>query len=95
MITKKEVEHISRLSRLGLSEKEKGKFSKELSAILEFVNKLNEIKVDKIEPTAQVTGLENISRKDVAKERTKKETDKLLNLASDVENRQVKVRAIL
>ncbi len=95
MITKKEVEHISRLSRLGLSEKEKGKFSKELSAILEFVNKLNEIKVDKIEPTAQVTGLENISRKDVAKERTKKETDKLLNLAPDVENRQVKVRAIL
>jgi len=95
MITKKEVEHMSKLSRLGLSEKEKGKFSKELSSILEFINKLNKIEVDKIEPTAQVTGLENISRKDSAKERTKKETDKLLNLAPDIENRQVKVKAIL
>jgi len=72
MITKKEIEDMSKLSRLGLSEKEKEKFSKELSAILEFVNKLDEVKIDKIKPTAQVTGLENVSRKDSGRKKTKK-----------------------
>lgn len=94
-ITKKEVEHIAKLARLGLSEQEKKKFTEELSAILSFVDKLNEIKVDKVEPTAQVTGLENITREDKGKKKTKKETDKLLNLVPEVENRHVKVKAIL
>ncbi|MBU1292031.1 Asp-tRNA(Asn)/Glu-tRNA(Gln) amidotransferase subunit GatC [Patescibacteria group bacterium] len=94
-ITKKEVEHIAKLARLGLSEQEKKKFTEELSAILSFVDKLNEIKIDKIEPTAQVTGLENITREDKGKKKTKKETDKLLNLVPEVENRHVKVKAIL
>ena len=95
MITKKEVEHIAKLARLGLSEQEKKKFTEELSAILGFVDKLNEIKVDKVEPTAQVTGLENITREDKGKKKTKKETDKLLDLVPEVENRHVKVKAIL
>jgi len=94
-ITKKEVEHIAKLARLGLGEQEKKKFTEELSAILSFVDKLNEIKVDKVEPTAQVTGLENITREDKGKKKTKKETDKLLNLVPEVENRHVKVKAIL
>jgi len=95
MITKKEVEDIAKLARLGLSEQEKKKFTEELSAILGFVDKLNEVKTNKIEPTAQVTGLENITREDKGKKKTKKETDKLLDLAPEVENRHVKVKAIL
>ena len=95
MITKKKVENIAKLARLGLSEIEKEKFSKELSAILEFINKLNEINVNKIEPTAQVTGLENVSRKDSSIKKTKEETDKLLSLSPDTKDRHVKVKAIL
>ena len=94
-ITKKEIKHIAKLARLGLSEQEKNKFTEELSAILGFVDKLNEVKTNKIEPTAQVTGLENITREDKGKKKTKKETDKLLDLAPEVENRHVKVKAIL
>lgn len=56
-LTKKEVEHVAKLARLGLSSDEKKKFEKELSDILDFVEKLNEVKTDKVEPTAQVTGL--------------------------------------
>ena len=95
MITKKEVEYIAKLARLGLNKQEKDKFTEELSAILDFVDKLNEVKTNKIEPTAQVTGLKNITRQDKAKKKTKKETDKLLDLAPEVENRHLKVKAIL
>jgi len=94
-LTKKEVEHVAKLARLGLTEKEEEKFSKELSAILDFVEKLNEAKTDKVEPTAQVTGLKNVYRQDEGREKIKPETDKLLNLAPETENRSVKVKTVL
>jgi len=63
-ITKEEVEHIAKLARIRLSEDEKEKMTSELGAILAYVSKLNEIDTTGVEPTAQVTGLENVFRKD-------------------------------
>ncbi|MEA2113692.1 MAG: Asp-tRNA(Asn)/Glu-tRNA(Gln) amidotransferase subunit GatC, partial [Patescibacteria group bacterium] len=60
--TIKQVEKVAGLARLGIDKKEKKKFTEELSAVLEFIDKLGQIKTDKIEPTAQVTGLENVTR---------------------------------
>lgn len=90
-----DVNHIAKLARLGLAEKEKKKLKKELSAILEFVEKLNKVKTDKVEPTAQVTGLENVSRQDKGRVKNKRETDKLLELAPERKSRYVKVKAVL
>ncbi|MFH1671530.1 MAG: Asp-tRNA(Asn)/Glu-tRNA(Gln) amidotransferase subunit GatC [Candidatus Portnoybacteria bacterium] len=94
-LTKKEVEHVAKLARLGLTGQEKEKLTKELSAILDFFEKLNEVKTDKIEPTAQVTGLENVSRQDKGRKKTERETQKLLDLAPEIEERRVKVKAVL
>jgi len=95
MITKKQVSHVAKLARLGLTKKEKEKFTEELSAILDFVNKLNEVKADKIKPTAQVTGLENVYRQDKGRAKSKQETDKLLELVPEIEEGYVKVKAVL
>lgn len=95
MITKKQVSHVAKLARLGLTKEEKEKFTEELSAILDFVNKLNEVKADKIKPTAQVTGLENVYRQDKGRVKSKQETDKLLELAPETERGYVKVKAVL
>lgn len=64
MISKKEVEHIALLSRLSLTEEEKERYRKELSSILDYVNKLNEINTDDIIPTAHVMDLKNVFRED-------------------------------
>lgn len=56
-----DINHIAKLARLGLSEEEKKNLEKELPNILKFVDKLNEVKADKIDPTTQVTGLENVA----------------------------------
>jgi len=40
MISKEEVKHIAKLARLGLTEKEVGKYQKELSSILDYIEKL-------------------------------------------------------
>ena len=90
-----DVDHIAKLARLGLDEKEKTKFAQELSSILNFVEKLNEVDTDQVEPMAHVTGLKNIKREDVEKEKDKEDTDRLVELAPEEEKRQVKVKAVL
>ena len=64
-ISEKEIKKIAELARLGLTKAEVGKFSKELSTILDYVEKLNQVKTEGVEPTSHVTGLENVLREDV------------------------------
>ncbi len=63
-ISQKIVEHIARLARIELNAAEKSKFEKELSAILDFVAKLNEVDVSKVEPLTGGTELVNVMRDD-------------------------------
>lgn len=63
-MTKEEVQKLAKLSKIKLSEEEVKKFQEELSNILQYVEQLNEVNTDGVEPTSQVTGLENVSRKD-------------------------------
>lgn len=63
-LTKQQVQHVATLARLGLRETEIEKFQRELSRILDYVEQLNEVSTDGIEPTAQVTGLLNVTRTD-------------------------------
>lgn len=65
-ISKKEVEHVAKLARLELSEDEKDKLTDQLSNILTYVEKLNELDTSGIEPTAHVLDLKNVTRDDVA-----------------------------
>ncbi|MCK4262278.1 Asp-tRNA(Asn)/Glu-tRNA(Gln) amidotransferase subunit GatC [bacterium] len=63
-ISKKDVEHVAKLARLRLAEEEKEKFGKQLSEILEYVKKLNELDTEKVEPTSHVVPLKNVMRED-------------------------------
>ncbi len=60
-----DVSHVAKLANLPLSEEEKKKFEKQLSETLDYVNQLEEIDTKGVEPTSQVTGLENVTREDV------------------------------
>jgi aspartyl-tRNA(Asn)/glutamyl-tRNA(Gln) amidotransferase subunit C len=67
-ISKQEVEHVAKLARLELSEQEKEKLTDQLSNILTYVEKLNELDTAGVEPTAHVLDIENVMREDVAGE---------------------------
>lgn len=96
MITKKEVEHIAKLARLGLSEAEKEKYSKELNGILDYMEKLNEVNTENIELTAQVSGLTNIFRKDEnPHEADVEKIKKIIGQAPEREGNFVKTKPIL
>ena len=52
------------LARLTLSDAEVKSMTKELGAILSYVDMLNEVNTDHVQPTAQVTGLTTVLRDD-------------------------------
>lgn len=93
-ITKQDVEHIAHLARLGLSEEEKEKFAKQLSSILDYVEQLKEVDTEGVEPTAQVTGLENVYREDEIEASTDETRDKLLKQAPSTKDDLIKTKAV-
>jgi aspartyl-tRNA(Asn)/glutamyl-tRNA(Gln) amidotransferase subunit C len=65
-ISKREVEHVADLARLELSEQEQETLTEQLSSILTYVEKLNELDTKGIEPTSHVLDIRNVMRDDVA-----------------------------
>ena len=67
-IDKDTVKHISKLARISLDEKEISNLSKNLSSILKFIEKLNELNTDKITPLTSIINASLKSRKDEVKD---------------------------
>ncbi|PJA89852.1 MAG: Asp-tRNA(Asn)/Glu-tRNA(Gln) amidotransferase GatCAB subunit C [Candidatus Magasanikbacteria bacterium CG_4_9_14_3_um_filter_32_9] len=63
-LTKQEIEDVARLARLNLTEEEKENYAEQLSAVLGYVELLNEVDTEGIEETSQMIGLEDIVRED-------------------------------
>jgi aspartyl-tRNA(Asn)/glutamyl-tRNA(Gln) amidotransferase subunit C len=65
-LSRKDVEHVALLARLGLSEEELARLEGQLNHIMDQYAILAELDTDAIAPTAQTIELENILREDVA-----------------------------
>lgn len=68
VISKKDVEHVALLARLGLTEEEKERFLRQLQQILEHAGKISELDTEKIPPTSHVLPLKNVFRPDKARD---------------------------
>ena len=67
-ISKQDVEKVAKLARLQLSEAELERFTGQLGAILEYVEKMNKLNTDNIEPLAHCLPVSNVFRTDEVKE---------------------------
>ena len=63
-LSREEVLHIALLARLGLTETEVGKFSEQLSNILENFEVLQQVDTTDVSPTAQPNPLQNVTKSD-------------------------------
>ena len=95
MISKEQVEYIAKLARIELTGKEKEKFATELSSILEYIDKLNQVDTTKIESISQVTGLENKTRGDESRIKSQESREKILEEAPAKKGDYFKVPKIL
>ncbi len=64
MLSKEEVQHIAALARIGITDEETEKYQKDLSAILDYFKKLQELDTENIEPIGHITGRFNSYRED-------------------------------
>lgn len=68
MIDRDQVLHVARLARLRLSEDEIPRMSRELSSVLDHIEKISELDLDGVVPTSHVIELENVLRADEPRE---------------------------
>ena len=88
-----EVRHLATLSEIDLTDQELASLTTDIDHIVDYINQLDELDTDGVEPTFQLTGLENIWREDKIEPQLPRQ--QLLNLAPAVEDNQVKVPKVL
>lgn len=93
-ISRDDVLHLAQLSNLQLGDDEIDALQHNLGDILGYVAQLGELDTTGVEPTYQVTGLENVWRDD-AVQVGEADREQLLALAPAAQNNQVKVPKVL
>jgi len=94
-LEKEDIQHIANLARLDLSDQELDIYGKQLSDILGYIEQLKEVDTEGVEPTAQVTGLENSWREDEARVWDDFERVNAINQAPEIKDGQIKVGRVL
>jgi aspartyl-tRNA(Asn)/glutamyl-tRNA(Gln) amidotransferase subunit C len=87
------VQRVAKLANLKITPDEETKLEKQLSDALEYIAILDEVDTKDVKPTSQVTGLENVTQEDVARESLSQE-QALANTKNN-HNGSFKVKAIL
>jgi aspartyl-tRNA(Asn)/glutamyl-tRNA(Gln) amidotransferase subunit C len=73
MIDREQVLHVAKLARLSFSDEEVDRLAPELSKIVEYVEQMDRLDLDGVEPTSHVVELQNVLREDVPRESLPKE----------------------
>ncbi len=93
-ISIQQVKELAKLARLGLTDQEEETMSQEMTAILSYAQMLDEVNTEKVQPTSQVTGLDNIFRLDKIK-KSEIQIKKKLENTPNKEKNFIKVKKIL
>ena len=64
MISEEQVRHVANLARLGLTDEEIKRMGEQLGAILDSIEKIQELDLDDVPPTANPLNLTNVFRPD-------------------------------
>ncbi|MEA4909906.1 MAG: Asp-tRNA(Asn)/Glu-tRNA(Gln) amidotransferase subunit GatC [Anaerolineaceae bacterium] len=92
-LTLAEVEHIAGLARLELSQEEKERYRQQLSDVLEYAARLQELDTSLIPPTASVLPVRSVLRPDESHQSLERE--KILRNAPLAEENQFRVPPVL
>lgn len=93
MLTKEQIKHIANLARLELTSQEEDLYQEQLSAVLDYVDKLAKVKTDEIS-SLNKSELVNIWREDRVVFWDQSEIDLALS-QSDTESKKIKVKRVL
>lgn len=93
-ITNDDVRHLAHLSSLQMSDAEVESLRADIEKIINYIKQLDELDTDGVEPTYQVTGLQNVWRDDEIID-SSVSRQQLLALAAEQSDNCVKVPKVL
>jgi aspartyl-tRNA(Asn)/glutamyl-tRNA(Gln) amidotransferase subunit C len=73
MIDRDQVLHVAKLARLKFSEEEIERLAPELTKIVEYVEQMDRLDLEGVEPTSHVVEFQNVLREDVPRDSLPKE----------------------
>jgi len=91
-VTKADVEHIAKLARLDLTDAEKEKYQGTMASILDYADKLNDLDLTDVPPTAHAVAQQNVMRADVVNSNLS--VDKALANVSQAKDDQFAIQAV-
>ncbi len=89
----KQIEQVANLSRIKLTDNEKNVFREQLTDILGYIEKLNELDTDDVQPMAYATSIKNVFRED--QQESSFPRQKILELSPSSANGFFKVPKVL
>lgn len=95
MLTKEEILHIATLARIGVSEKDVEKYRRDLSDILDYFKKLDELDVSGVEPIGHITGMQNKFRNDEQFDFGEIGKEAIIKNAPEMKGKYLKVKSVL
>lgn len=93
-ITRDDITKLAGLSNLHLNDAEVHSLQNDIAAILQYVEQLNELDTEGVQPAYQVTGLENVTRSDTVVD-SSVDREALLSLSAEIKDNQIKVPKVL
>ena len=92
-VEKQTVKHIADLARIEMSEDEIEEFAPQLSSIFDYVEQVNELKLDGVEPMYNVHGSKDLEDEDLS--RVFAHRDKIIANFPAAEGRFIKIRKVI
>ena len=94
-LTKDEVRDVALLARIGITDEEVDLYQKDMSAVLEYFEKLQEVNTEGVEEIGHITGVTNVYRKDEVNEMSDEGKEKIMKNISETRDGYIKVKSVL
>lgn len=95
MLSKEEIINVALLARIGVSDKDVEKYQHDLSEILDYFKKLDELDVSAVEPIGHITGMQNKFRTDQQADFGKLGKEAIMKNVPEVKDEYIKVKSVL
>ncbi len=94
-LTNDDIRDIATLARIGITDAEVTSYQKDLSSVLQYFEKLQQVNTDGIEEIGHITGIDNVYRDDQAVETSVHEREAIMQNVREQHNGYIKVKSVL
>ncbi len=94
-LTKDDVRDIATLARIGVTDEEVDTYQKDLSSVLGYFEKLQEVDTEGVEEIGHITGVTDVYRSDSVVEMDEEDKKAMMNSVPDEKDGYIKVKSVL